>query len=310
MNFVTPITKSPLLQKDYETLACQESGVEYKRINGIWRMIAAERLSLFEQFMREYETIRLAEGRKSNDKTFYQQLPTTVSNHPAAAMWRQRSHSYQVFLDSVLSKMESNSKNRLDILDLGAGNGWLSNRLAERGHTVTAVDLTINEFDGLGLHNIYKNPFTVVQAEFDHLPFENEQFNLVIFNASLHYSSDYTQTLTESLRVSHQDGSVSIIDTPLYRQAESGRQMVAEREARFKKAYGFKSNSLQSKNFLTTGQIKQLETAVGRQCQTIPTVPSFRQTVRRLKMQLRGQRKAAQFPILLFSKEGKTGGRQ
>ncbi|MFK7800094.1 MAG: class I SAM-dependent methyltransferase [Anaerolineae bacterium] len=307
MKFVTPITKQPLLQKDYETLACQESAVEYKRINGIWRMIAAERQPLFEQFVREYETVRLAEGRQAADPDFYRQLPTTSDRHPAADMWRQRAHSYQIFLDSILSKMENNADKQLNILDLGAGNGWLSNRLAGRGHQVAAVDLTINEFDGLGVHSAYTQAFTAVQAEFDHLPFDDNQFDLIIFNASLHYSTDYTQSLAESIRTLPPGGRIAIIDTPVYQHADSGRKMVAERETQFSNQFGFKSDSLHSQNFLTHATIQALENDINRPFQTIPTVAPIRRAVRRVKTHLRGQRESAEFPILTFTTAGTAG---
>jgi len=67
------------------------------------------------------------------------------------------------------------------------GNGWLSNRLSERGHTVTAIDLSDDPFDGLGAARHYNAPFKTLLAEFDHLPLADKSVDLAIFNASLHY---------------------------------------------------------------------------------------------------------------------------
>ena len=303
MTFVAPITKKPLLQKDYDTLMCQESGVEYYRVNGIWRMIEPERQELFDRFIQEYETVRLAEGRKASNPNFYKQLPFTPADHPAAEMWKQRAHAFQVFVDSVIKDMEKGNNSPINILDLGAGNGWLSNQMSRRGHCATAVDLTINEFDGLGVHARYDHSFTPIQAEFDYLPIEDNQFDVVIFNASLHYSTDYAQTISEASRATKPNGRIVIIDTPVYEQAESGHQMVAERESSFEKRFGFKSNSLNSQNFLIVDQIGWLEQQLGGQIEMIHTVPDFRRAVRRIKTKIKGERESAEFPILIFTKK-------
>jgi ubiquinone/menaquinone biosynthesis C-methylase UbiE len=146
----------------------------------------------------------------------------------------------------------------LSVLDLGAGNGWLSHRLAQRGHLVAAVDIMVNDFDGLGVHRHYEAFFTPVQAEFDGLPFTSSQFDLVIFNASFHYSTQYSRTLREALRVLRPESPVVILDSPIYKNASSGDQMVREREAQFTRQYGYPSNTLASENFLTYQGLKDL----------------------------------------------------
>lgn len=300
LKFVSPVNQSRLLQKDYETLQCQESGVEYHCVDGIWRMIAPDRWPRYAQFVQEYEAVRLAEGRKAADRSFYRQLPLAASNHPAAAMWQQRAASYQLFVDKIVKKSES--KSTLKILDMGAGNGWLANRMAQRGHTVGAVDLTTNDFDGLGVHTNYDHDFVPIQAEFDRLPLESDQFDLLVFNASLHYSADYDTTLREAIRVIKSDGQIVVLDTPVYENGASGRQMVAEREADFQKQHGFKSNSLNSENFLSHERIEALRNSLHMQIEKINVVPDFRRAVRRLKTKIRGQREAAEFPILILRK--------
>lgn len=302
MNFVTPITKKPLLQKDYDTLMCQESGVEYYRVNGIWRFIEAERQARFKRFINEYETIRLAEGRWAADPAIYRQLPFTPDDHPAANMWQQRANSFNVFVRSILSDMEEGKQSPLNILDLGAGNGWLANQMAQRGHEAVAVDLTVNDFDGLGVHPNYDRPIVPIEAEFDHLPLEDDLFDLVIFNASLHYSTNYAQTLSEGFRTTKNNGRLVVIDTPIYQNAASGRQMIAEREANFEQRFGFKSDSLGSQNYLAASQITTLAHELGSEVDLIQTVPNFRRAARRLKTKLKGKREAAEFPILIFSK--------
>ena len=162
-----------------------------------------------------------------------------------------------MFLRHVIAPVE-NGGSALNILDLGAGNGWLSNRLALRGHFVAAVDLTINDFDGLGCYRYYDLKFLRIQSEFDHLPWMDHSVDLIVFNASLHYSVNYVETLGESLRVLNQQGQLVILDLPIYHEPSSGLGMVSEREAYFVKQYGFASNSLPSENYLTYAWLNEL----------------------------------------------------
>ncbi len=139
-----------------------------------------------------------------------------------------------------------------------SGNGWLSNRLAAQGDRVIAVDLSVNEQDGLGACKYYENSFIPVQAEFNHLPVMDRFADTVIFNASFHYSEDYAKTLKEALRVLSTGGLIVIMDSPVYRRGASGQKMVQEREEQFKKEYGFASDNLQSENYLTYTRLKDL----------------------------------------------------
>ena len=97
-----------------------------------------------------------------------------------------------------------------------------------------------------------------MQAEFNHLPVMDSYADVVIFNASLHYSEDYAQTLGEGLRVLSPKGSLVILDSPVYRRDTSGGKMVEEREAQFKTKYGFASDTLKSENYLTYNRLEEL----------------------------------------------------
>ena len=58
-------------------------------------------------------------------------------------------------------------------------------------------------------------------------------FDLVIFNASFHYSVNYERTFAEAVRCTCPGGSIVIADTPWYAEEESGRRMVEEKRERF-----------------------------------------------------------------------------
>ena len=70
----------------------------------------------------------------------------------------------------------------------------MSFRLGGAGYHPVAVDLLTNDRDGLGAAEHYRQHlpeiFPRFQAELARLPFQNEQFDAVIFNASFHYAED------------------------------------------------------------------------------------------------------------------------
>jgi SAM-dependent methyltransferase len=139
----------------------------------------------------------------------------------------------------------------------------MSFRLALAGYRPIAVDLLTNDRDGLGAATHYRTRlpglFPRVQAELACMPFQNEQFDAVIFNASFHYSENYVVTLREALRCLRSGGLVIISDTPWYSCDESGKEMVSERHAAFLQRYGTASDSVRSLEYLTDERLRLLE---------------------------------------------------
>src|SRR6185369_10934332 len=102
----------------------------------------------------------------------------------------------------VLPAIERAASGPLRVADLGAGNCWLSYRLALRGHRPVAIDILGDPLDGLaaGRHYQGKTPFLRVNGEFDDLPLAAGSLDVAIYNASIHYSTDYRRTLAEARR--------------------------------------------------------------------------------------------------------------
>jgi len=302
--FACPSCQTPLESLTPVEQRCPVDGVVYRQDQGIWRFLRPERAAYFQQFVQEYETISRAEQRGSPDPAYYRALPFADVSGRFAADWRIRAISFQTLVKKVLAPLERSKKRPLAILDLGAGNGWLAYRLSQRGHHLAAIDLLTNSFDGLGAHIHYESTFVPIQAEFEALPFTAGQADLVIFNASLHYSTDYVRTLAESLRVLRQDGRLVIVDTPVYRQAASGEAMVRQREALFQQQYGFPSNALPNENYLTGRRLPELAAALGLRWQTISPFYGWRWTLRPWRARLAGHREPARFLLIAGRREG------
>jgi SAM-dependent methyltransferase len=297
--FVCPLCHIRLESTGADEFYCPVDNNVYRRVDGIWRFLPSEREQHFKTFVQDYERIRHAEGRGADDPRWYRALPFEDRSRRFSGDWKIRAKSCQALLEQVIAPLEYNRSSTLKIADVGAGIGWLSNRLTERGHTVAAVDLLVNDFDGLGAHIHYETPFTPVQAEFDALPFEAGQFDLVIFNAALHYAPNSETTLNEALRVLRSGGLPVIMDTPVYHDAASGAQMVQEREAHFQREYGTPSNSLPSENYLTYDRLDELGAALGLRWRLFTPDYGWRWRLRPLRAKLRGHREPAKFHVIV-----------
>ena len=297
--FACPVCRARLARESSDILRCPNDAAAYTRVDGIWRFLSPQRALAFAQFAREYEAVRRDEGRGSVDAAYYRSLPFDDVSGRFADLWRIRARSFRALVEQVVQPLEQARRRPLTILDLGAGNGWLSYRLAQRGHSVAAIDLLVNSTDGLGAHVHYDAAFVPVQAEFDCLPCDAHQADLVVFDGSLHYSLDYETTLGEAMRVLRGDGRLAILDSPTYREAASGEWMAQEREARWMRRHGFRSNALLHENYLTYARLDDLAARL-RLCWQV-THPSFgwRWAVRRSWARLRARREPARFPLIV-----------
>ncbi len=291
MKFVCPLCKGELTLEAPDQLRCEKDALVFRQVDGVWIFLLPERESHYARFITDYETVRRFEGRFSVDAAYYRALPFQDLSGKFSADWKIRAASFR----ALKKVIPANST----VLDLGAGNGWLSNQLALSGHAMYAVDLLINADDGLGAWKNYESTFTPVQAEFINLPIPDSSVDAVIFNASLHYAENYEQTLAESLRVLRPDGILVIMDSPVYQAAESGQRMVAERKQQFLSRYGFASDAIQSEGFLTYDRMQALAQRLGVHWQHIVPFYGVYWALKPLLARLRGRREPAQFGLWL-----------
>lgn len=252
-----------------------------------------------QQFLEEYRHIRHAEGRGSDNSEYYCALPFTDTTGRNAAMWEMRARTYIYFERNVLRRMERREKRPLDILDLGAGNCWLSYRLSLRRHRPVAIDIFSDDRDGLRAACHYPTRFPVIEAEYERLPFGSETFDLAVFNASVHYSTDYLQTLSEVRRCLRPRGRVIILDSPIYRTREDGIRMVKEKHLQFLEQYGFPSDALPSIEFLDESMLKELAETLAIKWQIRRPWYGWRWHLRPLRALLHRRRRPSRFWILI-----------
>ena len=281
---------------------CPGCGLVAACVEGIWRFLPPAAASRFAPFLADYTRIRQGEQRGSDDPAYYLGLPDCPLDHPIAAQWALRRRTFATFTRRILPRLGSG----LRVVDLGAGVGWLSHRLALLGHHPLAVDLTTDDRDGLGAGRHYRPAWPRVQSDFDHLPLAAAAADLVIFNASLHYSTGYEVTLAEALRVLAPGGTVAIFESPIYRRPESGQRMVEERRADFARRFGTRSEALPSRDYLTWPGIAELGMRLDIRFQAVTPWYGWRWAMRPWIARLRRRREPSRFAILLGKKPGSS----
>ena len=145
----------PLSLSPPGALPCSRCEFALTSQDGIWKALPVRRAQYFRQFVDEYQTVRAAEGRGSLDSNFYLELPFADLSGRNCWQWEIRARSYHYFVRRILPALGTGS---LRILDLGAGNGWLSHRLALLGHRPVAVDLLVNPQDAGSFNRIVNSP--------------------------------------------------------------------------------------------------------------------------------------------------------
>ena len=148
--FVTTLTVA-----GNSTHPCSRCGFAVRCDEGVWRMLSSGLSARFSQFIAEYQAVRQAEARGASDAAYYLALPFNDLNGTHTAQWRIRASTFRHLQRKVLAPMAARFHRPLNILDLGAGNGWLSYRLSLLGHQAVAVDLLTNTTDGLGAASHY-----------------------------------------------------------------------------------------------------------------------------------------------------------
>jgi SAM-dependent methyltransferase len=278
---------------------CPADGLVFPRVDGIWRMLLPEREGYFRSFIEQYEAVRQAEGWGTESAAYYRALPFEDLSGRFPDIWRMRSLAFQLLVDRVTEPAAVEKQRPLKIVDVGAGNGWLAYRLAQRGHHVAAVDLQTNRADGLGAHGFYDAAFTPIQAEFQRLPLTDDQADLVIFAATLHYATSAREALREAIRVLRPDGRLVVMESPTYHDPASGEQMVREREERFEQTLGIRGDTLERANYLTFDGIEILGRELGLSWQRLAPNYGLRWRLRPYLARLLRSREPATFQILV-----------
>jgi SAM-dependent methyltransferase len=296
-----PACRTPLLYHATAELQCPAEKTVYHREGGIWRFLTPANLAHYARFVREYDVVRTGENWGSEHEAYYRALPYRDLSGQHPEIWRIRVISFGSLLRQVVQPLAAQRGRALQIADAGAGNCWLSYRLAAEGHDVLATDLRLSEADGLGAFKWYAEDarFTPAQAAFEAIPLVDDQLDLVIFAGSFHYATDYATVLREALRILRPDGSVVLMESPVYRQEKSGEQMVRELHSRLRAEHGIGADAIEHENYLTLPRIQTLGAQLGLRWRVIKPFYGWRWALAPWLAKLKRRREPARFYLFV-----------
>jgi SAM-dependent methyltransferase len=175
-----------------------------------------------------YLLIRDREGWIFSDD-YLTVLPNVSSSDPHAGLWRWRAAS----LDRLLKYLKKQTAGRtIRLLDVGCGNGWMSNRLQlALSAEVWAVDVNKTELEQ-GARVFSRPGLKFVFADIMQPVLPEQYFDVAVLAGSAQYFPDFSVLVNAMKRVLKPGGEVHIIDTNFYRD-EPGRAAAREGTMRY-----------------------------------------------------------------------------
>ncbi len=182
-------------------------------------------------FEEKYIRLRRKEKRLYRDDEV-KLLPFASSLNPHKKEWEFRAKSFIRFKEYL------NSFNKkLDILDLGCGNGWFAGELSKSfSHNFYCIDINLFElkqgarlFKSENIHFIYGDIFR--------MEFAKNSFDLIILNSSAQYFESINSLLKELIFILKLDGEIHIVDSPFYKEEDLPEAI--KRTTAYYKSIGF-----------------------------------------------------------------------
>ena len=165
-----------------------------------------------------FEEIYLLLREKENrlySENLIKNLPEIPKHHPLQSEWLVRKRSLDLLVRYLVGQ---NAVKR--ILEVGCGNGWLSNRLAQKlPAEICGVD--VNEFElkqAAALFASQKLSF-VCASEWKTV-FPPAAFDVIVLASSVQYFPELTTLIERLLEFNTLDGEIHILDSPFYHSVQ------------------------------------------------------------------------------------------
>jgi SAM-dependent methyltransferase len=292
-------------------LLCPAEGRRFSGQGGVLPLLSAERVAALTPFLDSYRRVRRMEGW-GGAADYYRSLPF-LSQGDHRDVWKVRAVSFRRALREIarrfpdVKQADEWDRIALRVLEVGAGNGWFSFRLARAGHYVLATDVSLDEEDGLGAISRYARPgeglerrLTRARAEMEELPLEDAQFDLVVASGSLHYAREPARAVAEAFRVLRPGGVFLVLDSPVYDERESGREMVRRRREHHRKL-GIDDRG-STAGFLVEKDLLSVARRAGFDAKVLCPFEGLSRLLRRAYCGVRRATPPARFPLFVLEK--------
>jgi SAM-dependent methyltransferase len=163
----------------------------------------------------KYNALRNKEQRVYSDNVV-KELPEIPDNHPLSKEWQVRKKSMENLIHYLRAR-----DNCKTILDLGCGNGWLSNKLAANLQA---------EICGMDINDVELSQGSDVFSERTNLSFLFADvfsvelgppiFDTIIAASLVQYFPDLMKLINRLLELLAPFGEIHIVDSPVYRTAK------------------------------------------------------------------------------------------
>jgi 2-polyprenyl-3-methyl-5-hydroxy-6-metoxy-1,4-benzoquinol methylase len=210
-----------------------DGGHRFAVRNGVYQILRPDFKLRLENFLTAFEDSRKDYIAKIDPKQF-KDLPYVDFDRKR---WRLR----QFDLELIKSKFNKKGKT----LEIGAWNGWLTNRLVEMGNDVTAINLFSHHLDGLGAYQYYENEWLSIQMDVDDLSILKSKYDLIVVNRCLPYFKNLNKTLTQIKSLLNSGGIVVITGISFHRNPmhviRGLNRATMEFEAKYKTKFNIRS---------------------------------------------------------------------
>jgi SAM-dependent methyltransferase len=168
-----------------------------------------------QDFEREYTALRTSEGRMLPD-AIVTTLPRIPQHHPLYREWAVRRRSAK----SLMRYLKKFDPDR--ILEIGCGNGWLTNFLASHLQA-DCCGVDVNEIElkqGVRLFST-TDRITFVYGDITSGVFDDCKTDVIICASVIQYFPNVTSLIDKLRGMLRPGGEIHIIDTPLYRDSDA-----------------------------------------------------------------------------------------
>jgi SAM-dependent methyltransferase len=171
--------------------------------------------SEFERFEEIYLALRRSEQRLCSDEEL-KKLPVVDEGHVYKKEWETRAHSFR-----KLKKYFERKARPLTILEVGCGNGWLSNGLSGIDSVqVTGSDVNKEELrQAQRVFEGKKNLQFVCLDIRQEMP-ASQPFDVIVFAASIQYFQNLEEIIRAAFAILKKEGEIHILDSKFYSAAE------------------------------------------------------------------------------------------